>query len=179
MRGRENAGKGPIVCCVDSSDSMGGDNELWAKAVTLALLEIAQMQKRAFAEIFFGLESNPLEIFEIHKGEQNILDKVIWIAEYYLGGGTDFETPLNAAIELIEKTEFKKADIVFVTDGYCGVSDEWLQEFLRRKAEKEARVHSVLVEMVQSNETVDSFSGHVSTVMDLTVDSAVEIFQGV
>ena len=179
LRGREKAGKGPIVCCVDSSGSMDGDNELWAKAVALALLEIAQMQKRSFGVIFFGAEWDDLEIIEIHRGEPNILDKVIRIAEYYLGGGTDFEKPLNAAIELIEKTEFKKADIVFVTDGYCGVSDEWLEEFLRRKAEKEARVHSVLVEMVQSNETVDSFSDQVSTVMDLTVDSAVEIFQGV
>ncbi|MBE0525096.1 MAG: VWA domain-containing protein [Methanosarcinales archaeon] len=179
LRGREKAGKGPIVCCVDSSGSMGGDNELWAKAVALALLEIAQMQKRAFAVIFFGSESDPLEIIEVHKGEQNIIDKVIQIAEYFLNGGTDFEKPLNAAIELIEKTEFKKADIVFVTDGHCGVSDEWLQEFVRRKAEKETRIHSVLVEMVQSNETVDSFSDQVSTVMDLTVDSAVEIFQGV
>jgi len=179
LRGREKAGKGPIVCCVDSSGSMGGDNELWAKAVALALLEIAQMQKRAFGLIFFGSESDPMEIVEVHKGEQNILDKVIRIAEYFLNGGTNFEKTLMVAIELIEKTEFRKADIVFVTDGYCGVSDEWLEDFLRRKAEKEARVHSVLVEMVKSNETVDSFSDQVSTVMDLTVDSAVEIFQGV
>jgi len=179
LRGREKAGKGPIVCCVDSSGSMGGDNELWAKAIALALLEIAQMQKRAFAVIFFGAEDDPVEIIEVHMGEQNILDKVVRIAEYFLNGGTDFETPLNAAIELIEKTEFRKADIVFVTDGYCGVSDEWLEDFLRRKAEKEARVHSVLVEMTGSNEVVDSFSDPVSTVMDLTVDSAVEIFQGV
>ncbi|MCD4766667.1 MAG: hypothetical protein K8R34_09180 [Methanosarcinales archaeon] len=137
------------------------------------------MQKRAFAVIFFGSEYDPLEIIEVHKDEQNILDKVIRIAEYFLNGGTDFEKLLNGAIELIEKIEFKKADIVFVTDGYCGVSDEWLEGFLKHKAEKEARVHSVLVEMVQSNEIVDSFSDQVSTVMDLTMDSAIEIFQGV
>ena len=177
--GREKAGKGPIVCCVDSSGSMGGDSELWAKAVAMSLLEIAQMQKRSFAVIFFGSESDPLEIIEVHKGDQNVLDKVVRIAEYFLNGGTDFEKPLNAAMELIEKIEFRKADIVFVTDGYCGVSDEWLEEFLKRKAEKEARVHSVLIEMTDSNGVVDSFSDQVSTVMDLTVDSAVEIFQGV
>ena len=124
LRGRENAGKGPIVCCVDSSGSMEGDRELWAKAVALALLEIAQMQKRPFAVIFFGSAWEALETIEIQKGEQNILDKVIQIAEYFLNGGTDFEKPLNAAIELSEKTEFKKADIVFVADGKCGVSDE-------------------------------------------------------
>lgn len=179
LRGKEKAGKGPIICCVDSSGSMSGEEELWSKAVTLALLEIAQMQKRAFGVIFFGSEDDPLEIIEVQKGEQNVINKVIQIAEYYLGGGTDFETPLNAALELIEKVEFKKADIVFVTDGYCGVSDEWLKDFLKRKSEKEARVHSVLVQIRSSNETVDSFSDQVSTVMDLTVDTAVEIFQGV
>ena len=179
LRGKENAGKGPIICCVDSSGSMDGECEMWAKAVTLALLEIAQMQKRAFAVIFFGAESDPLETIEIKKGEKNVISKVIQIAEYYLGGGTDFEKPLTAALELIEKTEFKKADIVFVTDGYCDVQDEWLEDFMKRKTNKEARIHSVLVEMDSSNDTVDSFSDQVSTVTDLTLDNAVEIFQGV
>jgi len=179
LRGKENIGRGPMICCVDSSGSMDGDSEMWAKAVTLALLEIAQMQKRAFAVIFFGAEDDPLETIEIKKGEQNVISKVIQIAEYFLSGGTDFEKPLDAAIDLIEREEFNKADIVFVTDGYCGVSDEWLENFLTRKAAKEVRIHSVLVDMSDSNEVVDSFSDQVSTVMDLTLDDAVEIFQGV
>ncbi|MBC2746218.1 MAG: VWA domain-containing protein [ANME-2 cluster archaeon] len=178
LRGNEKAGKGPVICCVDSSGSMDGESELWSKAVTLSLLEIAQMQNRAFAVIFFGSENEPLEIIEITKGEHNLINKVIQIAEYYLGGGTDFETPLNGAIELIEKSEFKKADIVFVTDGACGISDEWLTDFLARKKQKEARIHSVLVNMRSSDETVDSFSDQVSTVAELTIDNAVEIFQG-
>jgi uncharacterized protein with von Willebrand factor type A (vWA) domain len=179
LRGKEKAGKGPIICCVDSSGSMEGAPELWSKAVSLALLEIAQMQKRAFCVIFFGAEDDPLEIIEVMKGEQNPINKVIRIAEYFLDGGTDFETPLNAALEQLEKSEFKKADIVFVTDGSCGVSDVWLQDFLTRKSQKEARIHSVLVDMRCSNDTVDSFSDQVSLISDLTVDTAVEIFQGV
>jgi uncharacterized protein with von Willebrand factor type A (vWA) domain len=179
LRGKENVGKGPIICCVDSSGSMDGDSEMWAKAVTLALLEIAQMQKRAFAVIFFGAEDDPLETIEIKKGEKNVISKVIQIAEYYLGGGTDFEKPLTAALELVEKTEFKKADIIFVTDGYCDVRDEWLEDFMKMKTGKEARIHSVLVDMSSSNDTVDSFSDQVSTITDLTLDNAVEIFQGV
>ncbi|MCK4826000.1 hypothetical protein KA005_60185, partial [bacterium] len=139
----------------------------------------AQMQKRAFAVIFFGSDSDPLETIEIKKGEQNVISKVIDIAEYWLSGGTDFEKPLSAALELIEKTEFTQADIVFVTDGYCGVSEEWLKDFLARKKEKEARIHTVLVDISDSNETVDSFSDQVTMVHDLTTDTAVEIFQGV
>lgn len=179
LRGKEKVGRGPIICCIDSSGSMYGESELWAKAVALSLLEIAQMQKRSFAAIFFGSDSDPLETIEIHKGEQNVIGKVLEIAEYYLGGGTDFEKPLDEAIELIEREEFKKADIVFVTDGYCGVSDDWLESFLKRKDTKEARIHSVLVDMSSSNEVMDSFSDQVTPVQDLTIDSAVEIFQGV
>ena len=179
LRGKENVGKGPIICCVDSSGSMNGDRELWAKATALALLEIAQMQKRSFALIFFGSDTEPLEIIEIHKGEQNVLEKVIRIAEYWLGGGTDFQQPLDAAIQLIERQEFKKADILLATDGHCGIDEDWHKEFMERKARKEARIHTVLVNMRHSNETVDSFSDQVSTIADLTIDSAVEICQGV
>jgi uncharacterized protein with von Willebrand factor type A (vWA) domain len=41
------------------------------------------------------------------------------MAEYFSGGGTLFEPPLELAKDKIElDKEFTKADIVFVTDGF-------------------------------------------------------------
>lgn len=180
LRGMERAGKGPIVCCIDSSGSMNGDKELWSKAVALGLLEIAQMQHRNYAAIQFGSKGQPLDITIIEKGERNIIEKVLHIAEYFLGGGTDFEDPLDKAMEIIHNVEFKKADIVFVTDGECDVDEDWLKAFLELKKEKEVRIHSVLCDYGNtSTSTVHKFSDQISSTSELTEDQASEIFGGV
>ena len=46
LRGVEEKGKGPMIVCLDGSSSMAGDKEIWSKAVTLTLLEIARRQRR-------------------------------------------------------------------------------------------------------------------------------------
>lgn len=65
-----------------------------------------------------------------------MINKVIDIAEYWLGGGTDFMKPLGAAMGIIETEEYSKADIVFTMDGYSAIEDEWLLQFLDRKKQK-------------------------------------------
>lgn len=180
LRGKEKVGKGPIICCIDSSGSMSIEQDVWAKAVALALLEVAHRQGRAFATIHFGSRCDELKVVTIKKGEQNTIHKILEIAEYYLGGGTDFETPLDKALEIIEETDFKKADIVFTTDGECGVDEDWLDEFIKIRDEKEIRVHSVLIDAGNSsNHTVSQFSTEVSFSSDLTADNAIEIFEAV
>lgn len=180
LRGKESVGKGPIICCLDSSGSMSLEQDIWTKAVALSLMEIAHRQKRAFAAIHFGSHNDPLKTVYVKKGEGNTLRKVIDIAEYYLGGGTDFEKPLNKAMEIVECNEFNKADIVFITDGSCGVDDSWLQDFKRRRDEKGVRVNTVLIDAGQTSDyTVREFSNTVSLSSELSADSAVEIFGAV
>jgi uncharacterized protein with von Willebrand factor type A (vWA) domain len=87
LKGTEKQGKGPIVVCVDNSGSMSGDRETWSKAVALALLEIATMQKRGFACIHFGGPRDALEIIEIKPGEKDILSKAVKVAEFFLNAG--------------------------------------------------------------------------------------------
>lgn len=194
LKGTEKAGKGPIVVCIDQSGSMAGDKELWSKAVALGLLEIAQMQKRNFAAIGFGSKGDNLKFDEatkkneykqdlvtvIEKNERNIIPKVLHIAEYFLGGGTDFESPLDKAMEIIQEVEFKKADIVFVTDGECGVNEEWLSKFKELKKQKEVRIHTVLCDYGNtSTESVKEFSDQITSTSDLNEVNASEIFSGV
>lgn len=177
LRGTEQAGKGPIICAVDGSGSMAGEREMWSKAVTLGLLEVATMQKRAFAYIMFGARDDPMEVVIIKKGEKNIIEKVLRIAELFLSGGTEFETPLDKAVEILNESEFRKADIAFVTDGNCDVSDEWLKKFLQVKKDKEVRIHGV--EIFGHAETLRKFCDRITSVEELGNDEASEIFQGV
>jgi uncharacterized protein with von Willebrand factor type A (vWA) domain len=167
LNGTEKQGKGPIVVCVDNSGSMSGDRETWSKAVALALLEIATMQKRGFACIHFGGPSDALEIIEIEPGEKDILNKAIKTAEFFLNAdGTAFEPVLSHALELISKQSFKKADVVFITDGNAPIGSKFLSGFLDSKKSKEFRVFGVLIQS-HNTETLKKFSDEIVEVAEL------------
>ena len=136
--------KGPIIVCVDTSGSMSGDQEIWSKALTVGVLEIAQMQKRDFACIIYsGYADEPIIIRKDEIAPQKIID----CAERFHSGGTDFEAPLEKAIKLIEDSTFKDADILFITDGDCYVSDKFTHRYKQIKEEKDFKTLGVLVNM--------------------------------
>ncbi|MCG2737850.1 MAG: VWA domain-containing protein [Candidatus Methanoperedenaceae archaeon] len=167
LKGTEKQGKGPIVVCVDNSGSMSGDRETWSKAVALALLEIATMQKRGFACIHFGGPLDALEIIEIKPGEKDILSKAVKVAAFFLNaGGTAFEPALSQALELISKQSFKKADVVFITDGNAPIGPKFLSGFLYSKKSKEFRVFGVLIQS-HNTETLKKFSDEIVRVDEL------------
>lgn len=178
-KGKEKVGKGPIICSVDNSGSMSGAKEFWSKAVALALMEIAKLQKRNFACIHFGDAHDPIKTIVVPKGQANF-ETAIEIGSYFLNGGTDFEKPLTEATNLIENQEFKKADIVFITDGECACSDEFLRKFGEIKKEKNFKVLSILVDMGSTTPSaVAEFSDDVQFVSELSADEASEIFASI
>ena len=163
--------KGPIIVCVDTSGSMSGDREIWSKALTVGVMEIAQMQKRDFACILYSDRAD--EPIIIRKDEISP-NKVIKCAEEFHGGGTDFQSPLEKAMQLINESTFKDADILFITDGDCSVSDNFLRKYKSVKEEKEFKTLGVLVDMGRghcSTGTLDQFCDNitrVSSVADLS-----------
>lgn len=137
-----NKAKGPIVCCVDTSGSMSGNEEVWSKAVAVAMLEMAQKQKRDFCVILYAHKVDRVFFFE--RERFNPMD-VVEMAERFSSGGTDFEAPLQQALDIIQTSKYKKADIVFITDGDCGMSDEFLRKFNRIKEDKEFFCQGILI----------------------------------
>ena len=76
--------KGPIIVCVDTSGSMQGDEEIWSKALTVGILEVAQMQKRDFACIIYSSHADkPIVIKKDEIAPQKIID----CAERFHNGG--------------------------------------------------------------------------------------------
>lgn len=140
---RDTKNKGPIIVCCDESGSMSGDREQWAKAITVGVLEVAQMQKRDFAYIRY--ESHAEKPIIIKKNEV-APDKVINICNEFMGGGTNFEAPLKAATEVIETAEFKNADILFISDGDCSVSDNFKRQFRELKERKDFCCKGILIQ---------------------------------
>jgi uncharacterized protein with von Willebrand factor type A (vWA) domain len=178
---REKMGRGPIVVCEDGSGSMSGEKELWAKAVSLALAEVARFQKRGFAWIHFGAADSPLSVEQAPAGKVTP-ELMFQIAETFLdASGTNFETPLRKALEIIEEQEFRRADIVFITDGECAVSDSFLEDFRKAKREKEFQVVGVLVNYGGScsEASLAEFADQLVTVDQLTAGKADEVFDAV
>lgn len=145
LEGKDREGRGPIVTCLDSSGSMLGPKEIWSKAVTLALFQVAARERRAFACIHFG-SADELKLFEFLPDARNApAVTVAEMAAFFFGGGTDFERPLSVAVEVMDKDAFTCGDVVFVTDGECGVSGEFLEKFRRKRQEQEFSVYSIVM----------------------------------
>ena len=179
LRGIEEKGKGPMVVCLDGSSSMAGDKEVWSKAVTLTLLEIARRQRRLFRSICFSSGETPLQILDMNPKERYVveMEKVMDLAEYFPGGGTDFEKPLDAALECLKNSRYKKGDVVFITDGECQVGEDWAQKFRKEKDRLGFSLFSILIDVGASSlGTLKEFSDKITTIQQLTGDEAQDIF---
>ncbi|MFQ5852142.1 MAG: hypothetical protein ACE5JU_16345 [Candidatus Binatia bacterium] len=179
LRGIERKGKGPMVVCLDGSSSMAGEKEIWSKAVTLTLLEIARRQRRLFRSICFSSEESPLQVLDMNpRGRYEIeIEKVMDLAEYFPGGGTNFEKPLDAGLECLKKSRYKKGDIIFITDGECQVSADWAERFSKEKQKLGFSLFSILIDVGPSSlGTLKEFSDRITTVRQLTGEVAKDIF---
>ncbi|MFZ0889392.1 MAG: VWA domain-containing protein, partial [Candidatus Binataceae bacterium] len=182
LRDDEQKGRGPMVVCVDVSSSMEGQKELWAKAVSLTLADIARRQRRLVRAVMFSSGDKSLKVLDLnHKRRyQPELAKVMEMAEYFPGGGTDFEQPLDAAIELIEDKQLKRADIVIITDGESQVGPEFLARLRESKDRLEFKIFAVLIDIGSSElSTLARFSDKVTSVSKLTAQGARDIFLSV
>ena len=179
LRQDEQKGKGPMVVCIDVSSSMEGDKELWAKAVGLTLMDIARRQRRLFRAVLFSSGEPSLKVLDLNRERryQPDLRKVIEMAEYFPGGGTDFERPIDAAVELLTEKQLKRGDIVIITDGECAVSPEWLARLRERKDGLDFSIFAVLVDVGAANTSaLAEFSDRITSVRQLNSEGTREIF---
>ncbi len=179
LRAHEEKGRGPMIVCLDGSSSMAGDKEIWSKAVTLTLLDIARRQRRPFRSICFSSADMPLQVLDLNRWERYAaeLPQVLELAEYFPGGGTDFQKPLSAALDCLKHSKHRRGDIVFITDGECRVTPEWLTEFKRNKDKLGFSLFSVLIDIGPSAlGTLQEFSDKIATVSQLTSETGKDVF---
>jgi uncharacterized protein with von Willebrand factor type A (vWA) domain len=179
LRARTEHGRGPMIVCLDGSSSMAGDKEIWSKAVTLTLLDIARRQRRRFRWICFASAETPLAVHDLNPGQpyDTDLPEVFEIAEYFPGGGTDFQKPLEAALECLRRAKHKRGDVVFITDGECRVDPEWLDGFKRAKAALGFSLFSVLIDVGSSSlGALKDLSDKITSVTQLTSEASRDVF---
>src|SRR5690606_10846134 len=113
--------------------------------------------------------TNVGEIKFFRKGQAKTQD-LIQFSESFIGGGTNYELPLREALKLLKKSEFKKADLLFVTDGSSFLPSRFIEEFAQSKKQKQFECTSIvltnLFNTVDLN-VVDRFSDRVIEVNEL------------
>lgn len=125
-RERIRKGYGDIIVCLDESASTKGEAAEWGKALALAVQDICAREGRKFALIHFsGKEELRTDRF---LPGQYTTDDLLSAAEHFFDGGTDFEAPVREALRLISEETFENADILFITDGQCSISDELAEQ---------------------------------------------------
>lgn len=142
-RHSEPLGAGPMIICLDTSGSMRGAPENVAKACVLQALRTAHAAQRACTLLAFGGAGELLErdLALTTPGLQVLLD----VMGQSFDGGTDVQTPLERATELVRTQAFALADILIVSDGEFGVTPATLATLRECKTSLGLRVHSILI----------------------------------
>ena len=136
-------GSGDIICMLDESDS-AEEAAPWCKAVALALLDIAMRDQRRFAMIHFSGKGHfKTDLFIPRQYDQ---EDVLRAAELFLNGGTDYTTPLQEALRLMEEDGFENADMVFITDGACELPQNFRERLSQEQAKRGFHITGVLLD---------------------------------
>ena len=133
---------GPVVACLDTSGSMQGQPMLKAKALLLAIANILQQENRSLHVLLFGASGQIREFSMLGKNEAAGL---LQFLQQGFGGGTDFETPLQRALDIIaSQKDYQKADVLMISDGDCQLSPTFMKHFSVQKQVLDCMAYSVL-----------------------------------
>lgn len=153
--------KGDFIVCLDLSGSMRGTKEIWAKAITLSLLEIQLREKKRFICILFDDDVREIRIFDKKPCSEDIID----FASVFFGGGTNFEKPIKKALTF-------NGDIVFITDGEC----EMHRGFIEYVEEvKKGKIYTFCIN-TRPTVSLKKISDRIITIHQLTSRGAEELF---
>lgn len=142
-RASTHAGRGPLIVCLDTSGSMRGAPENVAKACVLQALRSAHAGRRACRLVAFG---GPDELLERDMAmDAEGLSSLLDLMGQSFDGGTDVQTPMERAIELVQTTGWQEADVLIVSDGEFGVTHHTLAQLRNAKQRLALRVHGILI----------------------------------
>jgi uncharacterized protein with von Willebrand factor type A (vWA) domain len=102
---------GPIIICLDTSNSMSGPSEYIAKALTLSIASQAASQKRKCYLINF---SNSIDTFDLTppKGIRDLIN----FLKMSFHGTTDVVPALYEGVRMMQNENYEKADLLVMSD---------------------------------------------------------------
>lgn len=134
--------RGPILVVLDTSGSMHGLPERVAKALVLEALRVAHAERRAC--LLFAY-SGPGQIAEhrLELSAQGIGGLLAFLGVSF-GGGSDEIGVLTKVVQQLEEQQWRKADVIFVSDGEWPASEAAIA-LVQRAREAGTRFHGVQI----------------------------------
>jgi uncharacterized protein with von Willebrand factor type A (vWA) domain len=187
-RGKDKVGQGALIVLMDTSSSMrrtdglGCTREVFCKGLGLAMLDEARDQGRDFVGIIFG-PAGKHEVWHFPKGRGSF-DDVLDMTEKFMGGGTDFQVPIDLGVDILEQQfndeHLAKGDLILLTDDDCAVTPKWLAQFQERKAKLGFRFYGVALGLPRPGGTLTTLSDDVRSITEFHDPSVVaDIFRTV
>ena len=140
--------KGPIIICVDTSGSMSGTPENIAKTITFALTKIAIKEKRNCYLISFSTGIETLDLSSIsgeNSSGENQLSALVKFLRMSFNGGTDALPALNHALNLLQTSQWKNADLLMISDFCMGNLGEDLTQKIKAEQENKTDFYSLVI----------------------------------
>jgi MoxR-like ATPase len=144
---------GPIVVCLDTSESMAGRKMHVSKAVVLATVQAAHAQSRPCRVVAFA--RSVCDAGELRPDREGITRLLDFLAHSFVGGGTDVTGALRHALSILEShdqgtdgdvEDMAGAHLLLITDGEIPQpSPELVEQVSRWERSTGMQVHGLLV----------------------------------
>src|SRR2546430_12635991 len=95
---------------------------------------MALQHGRSVEIVLFGDAADPLRVVSLDPRDKGPtrLEKVVDVASYFLGGGTDFQKPLSHVLDtIVAGREGSGHYVLLVSDRLCSLSQDVLPPLLR------------------------------------------------
>lgn len=139
---RPRPDRGPIFAVIDTSGSMQGLPEQVAKAVVLEALRTAHAEKR---RCFLFAYSGPGQVLEHELSlSSDGIALLLAFLGFSFGGGNDEAGMMTQVVARLKDENWKKADVVFVSDGEWPASAN-LVAAVKSACEEGTRFHGVQI----------------------------------
>jgi uncharacterized protein with von Willebrand factor type A (vWA) domain len=148
--------QGPFIICVDTSGSMHGTPETVAKTLCFAILKIAIRDNRKCYLISFSTGIETLNLTDL----KNSLDKIIQFLSMSFSGGTDATPAMREAISMLSTADYKKADVIMLSDFVMSAFDKTTQEQIVKAKENKTKFHSLVVGNSKNPATIADFDNN-------------------
>ncbi|MDR0475818.1 MAG: VWA domain-containing protein [Treponema sp.] len=148
--------KGPFIICVDTSGSMHGTPETVAKTLCFALLKMAVKDNRKCYLISFSTAIETLNLTDL----KNNLEKLIEFLSMSFHGGTDAAPAMLEALRMLETEDYKKADVIMVSDFVMSGFGEQIKKQIIAARENKTKFHSLVIGDSGNKSTIEEFDSN-------------------
>lgn len=146
--------RGPVVIALDSSGSMRGKPEEVAKLAVLALLRVALEEGRSCYLINFSKEIKQVDLSDLATAVPTLLR----FLKFSFHGGTDLAPALRECLTVLERSAFREADVLVVSDFAVPKIPTAIRSAIRRQQDsRDTRFYSLTVSVRPLNDFLNIF----------------------